>query len=111
MKKTMRSGEGWRMRAGWSRLTASASGAGRLAVGLAACPTLVAGLSGPALAHTAERSFVPTLPTGLYIAGGAIVVAVSFLLVALVPAANLRLVERAVWRVGQAPDICPRSSA
>jgi hypothetical protein len=74
------------------------------ALGLAAWPALVAGFSGPALAHTAERGFVLTLPTGLYIAGGAIVVGVSFLLVALVPAANLRMVERAVWPAGRVPE-------
>jgi hypothetical protein len=78
-----------------------------LALGLAACLSLVADLSGPALAHTAERGFVLTLPTGLYIAGGAIVVGVSFLLVALAPAANLRLVERAVWRAGNLPEHLP----
>jgi hypothetical protein len=65
---------------------------------------LLAGLSGPALAHTAERGFVLTLPTGLYIAGGAIVVGVSFLLVALVPTANLRRVEKAVWHAGHVPE-------
>jgi hypothetical protein len=75
-----------------------------VALGLAACPSLVAGFCAPALAHTAERGFVLTLPTGLYIAGGAIVVGVSFLLVALVPAANLRRVERAVWRAGHVPE-------
>ena len=63
--------------------------------------------AGPALAHTAERGFVLTLPTGLYIAGGAIVVGVSFLLVALVPAANLRRVEQAVWRAGHVPEYLP----
>ena len=51
-----------------------------------------------------RAGFVLTLPTGLYIAGGTIVVAVSFLLVALVPAANLRMVERAVWRAGRVPE-------
>ena len=75
----------------------------RLAPSLAAWAVSVAGFSGPALAHAAERGFVLTLPTGLYIAGGAIVVGVSFLLVALVPAANLRMVERAVWPAGRIP--------
>ena len=51
-----------------------------------------------------RAGFVLTLPTGLYIAGGTIVVGVSFLLVALVPAANLRMVERAVWRAGRVPE-------
>ena len=103
----MRYGKGWRAHVGGIRPTASGSGARRAAPGLAACLSLVAGLSEPAFAHTAERGFVLTLPTGLYIAGGAIVVAVSFLLVALVPAANLRWVERAVWRVGHVPEHLP----
>lgn len=78
------------------------AGAGRrLALGLVVWTAL--GLCRPALAHTAERGFVLTLPTELYIAGGAIVVGVSFLLVALVPAAGVRWVERAVWRVGSVP--------
>jgi hypothetical protein len=96
----MRSG-GWRACAGPIR---SAVSAARRALGLAACLSVAAGLVGPALAHTAERGFVLTLPTGLYVAGGAIVVGVSFVLVALVPAANLRLVERAVWRAGHVPE-------
>jgi hypothetical protein len=104
MRSAMRSGKRWPARVGSIGPTGSGRGAGRVALGLAACLSLVAGLSGPALAHTAERGFVLTLPTGLYIAGGAIVVAVSFLLVALVPAANLRWVDRAGWRVGHVPE-------
>jgi hypothetical protein len=100
----MRFGKGWPAHVGSVRPSVSAR---RLASGLALCLFLVAGLSGPALAHTAERGFVLTLPTGLYIAGGAVVVGVSFLLVALVPAANLRRIERTAWRVGHVPEHLP----
>ena len=100
----MRFGKRWPAHVGRIPPSASGSGAARLALGLAASLCLIAGLWSPALAHTAERGFVLTLPTGLYIAGGAIVVGISFLLVALVPAANLRLVERAVWRGGHVPE-------
>lgn len=58
----------------------------------------------PALAHTAERAFVLLLPTGFYIAGGTMVVAVSFLLVAFVPATGLRALDRLGRAVGRIPD-------
>jgi hypothetical protein len=96
--KAMRSGKDRRTDVGSIGPAGSCGDARRAALALAACLFLIVGFSGPALAHTAERGFVLTLPTGLYIAGGTIVVAVSFLLVALVPAANLRMVERAAWR-------------
>lgn len=64
----------------------------------------VVGFSSQALAHASERVFVLTLPSDLYIAGGAIVVAVSFVLVALVPAANLRVAEALGWPAGRVPD-------
>jgi hypothetical protein len=100
----MRSGKDWRVRVGSVGPAGTRGDARRVALGLAACLFLIAGFSGPAFGHTAERGFVLTLPTGLYIAGGTIVVAVSFLLVALVPTANLRMVERAVWRAGRVPE-------
>ena len=46
-----------------------------------------------ASAHTSERAFVLLLPTGYYLAGGALAVAASFVILAFVPAA---LVERIV---------------
>lgn len=49
--------------------------------------------SGPAWAHTAEQGFVLTLPTDLYVLGGTLVVALSFVLVALVP-------RLAAWPLG-----------
>lgn len=39
----------------------------------------------PAHAHTAEQGFVLTLPTDLYVAGGTLTVALSFVLVACIP--------------------------
>ena len=100
----MRSGKDRRARVRSIGPAGTRGDARRAALALAACLFLIGGLSGPAFAHTAERGFVLTLPTGLYIAGGTIVVGVSFLLVALVPAANLRMVERAVWRAGHVPE-------
>ncbi|MEX2649634.1 MAG: hypothetical protein WD673_11530 [Alphaproteobacteria bacterium] len=57
----------------------------------------------PALAHTSERAFVLTLPTHLYIAGGAIVVAVSFMIAALVTAERVRSIAAIEWRLGRVP--------
>jgi hypothetical protein len=49
---------------------------------------------GGALAHTGEGGFVLLLPTGYYLLGGTAAVAVSFLLIALIPGDRLRrLVE------------------
>jgi hypothetical protein len=62
----------------------------------------------PATAHTTEKSFVLLLPTGLYITGGVLVVAVSFLLIALVPAANLRALEAMKFDAGRVPDALGR---
>ena len=61
-------------------------------------------LAGPALAHTTERAFVLILPTELYVTGGTLVVALSFVLIALVPAANVKALEGLVWRVGRLPE-------
>jgi hypothetical protein len=43
----------------------------------------------PAFAHASDRGHVLLLPTGYYLAGGALAVAVSFLVLALLPAAVL----------------------
>lgn len=52
-------------------------------------------LSAPALAHVSDRGFVMLLPTGHYLAGGALAVAASFLaLILLPPAAIDRLAKR-----------------
>jgi hypothetical protein len=44
-----------------------------------------AGFASAAFAHTSERAFVLLLPTGLYILGGALAVALSFAVMALLP--------------------------
>lgn len=46
---------------------------------------LVAAMPSPALAHASDRGHVLLLPTGYYSLGGALAVAVSFLVLALVP--------------------------
>jgi hypothetical protein len=57
----------------------------RLALGVG-----LTGLAAPALAHTGERGFVMLLPTGLYITGGALAVALSFAVMALIPLGKLQ---------------------
>ncbi|PBC19014.1 MULTISPECIES: hypothetical protein [unclassified Mesorhizobium] len=56
-----------------------------------ALPCLVAPLAlpTPAVAHASDRGHVLLLPTGYYLIGGAFAVAVSFLVLALLPAAAL----------------------
>ena len=63
------------------------------------------GLSQPAEAHVTGRAFVLLLPTHLYVWGGALAVALSFVIMALIPVAGLRTIERARWRVGRLPDM------
>ena len=60
-------------------------------------------LVAPAAAHTTERAFVMVLPTELYLTGGSLVVALSFVLIALVPAANVTALAGLVWRAGRLP--------
>ncbi|MBZ9762607.1 hypothetical protein LB553_17235 [Mesorhizobium sp. CA8] len=50
---------------------------------------LAATLPTPAFAHASDRGHVLLLPTGYYIAGGALAVAVSFLVLGLLPPASL----------------------
>lgn len=64
---------------------------------------LVAGAAGVAAAHTTGQAFVLLLPTYLYILGGALVVAASFVLVALVPWQMFARLEGLRWRLGPAP--------
>ncbi|RUU51754.1 hypothetical protein EOD07_28620 [Mesorhizobium sp. M2C.T.Ca.TU.002.02.1.1] len=54
-----------------------------------ASATALAFLPTPAFAHASDRGHVLLLPTGYYIAGGAFAVAVSFLVLALLPPAAL----------------------
>ncbi len=61
------------------------------------------GRPGAALAHTSENAIVLTLPSDLYIAGGSLVVGLSFLLVALVGTARFARLEAAVRPLGRLP--------
>ena len=54
-------------------------------------------------AHVTDRAFVLLLPTHLYAWGGALAVALSFVVMALLPIAGLRSIERAQWQLGRAP--------
>jgi hypothetical protein len=66
---------------------------GALAAGaLAAWPA-------PAAAHVAGGAFILLLPTHLYVAGGVIVVAVSFAVVTLLPPRVFARLETVAWRV------------
>lgn len=56
-----------------------------------------------AFAHAADRGFVMLLPTGYYLAGGAAAVAVSFVIVAFVPAKTLDWLARLRWRFLRLP--------
>ncbi len=68
------------------------SGIAQLAVAVAAF--LMAGAS-EAVAHAADRGFVMLLPTGYYLVGGATAVALSFVVLAILPAEPLeRLLSR-----------------
>lgn len=87
-------------------------GRGRaLATGrLAACFLALAG-AGPALAHGSERGFVLLLPTGYYMVGGALAVAASFLLIALVPVGRVKRLAAARIRLGSLPALSPVPSS
>lgn len=59
-------------------------------------PALALSAPGEAAAHAADRGFVMLLPTGYYLVGGALAVALSFIVLALVPAHALE--RPAAWR-------------
>lgn len=60
-----------------------------------------------ALAHAADRGHVMLLPTGYYLFGGAAAVALSFAVLALVPAPPLARLARARLAIGSVP-VLPR---
>jgi hypothetical protein len=68
----------------------------------------------PALAHTTERGFVMLLPTGLYILGGALAVALSFVVMWAVPspafAAAMRF-RRRLAGIASDPGLWPSAAA
>lgn len=65
--------------------------------------------AGPALAHAGERAQVLLLPTGLYIAGGALAVVLSFAVAALLPSPHFAQLARAGFPLGTLPR--PRGGA
>ncbi|MDP6341956.1 MAG: hypothetical protein QF491_00390 [Alphaproteobacteria bacterium] len=64
---------------------------------------LVLAPAGAALAHTSERAFILLLPTRLYLIGGGLAVALSFVVMALVPTGRLRALAERRWHLVQAP--------
>ncbi len=58
----------------------------------------------PALAHASDRGHVLLLPTGYYLVGGAFAVAISFLVLALLPQGCLDRIWRGSFRLGSFPD-------
>lgn len=77
-----------------------------LPVSVLAALALVA--AGPVLAHTGERAHVLVLPTRIYVIGGAVVVALSFLVMALLPVAGANAFERLRLDLGRLPWWRPR---
>ena len=76
-----------------------------LITALLALAVLTAALGAPAIAHVTGRAFVLLLPTHLYVWGGALAVALSFVVMALVPAAGLQSAERLRIRLARVPNI------
>ena len=68
------------------------------------CLVLVIGPSASALAHSTERAFILLLPTQHYIVGGALIVALSFFVVGLIPALGFATLERVRWRLFRVPE-------
>ncbi|MGF1625031.1 MAG: hypothetical protein ACFCVH_09110 [Alphaproteobacteria bacterium] len=65
------------------------------------------GCSGPALAHGSQGAIILLLPTGYYLVGGAVAVAASFLLLAVVPAARLERVAGQEVRLASLRRVAP----
>ncbi|RWF68827.1 MAG: hypothetical protein EOS26_26680, partial [Mesorhizobium sp.] len=57
----------------------------RLAIAIPFAASLILLAPTPAFAHASDRGHVLLLPTGYYVAGGALAVAASFLVLALLP--------------------------
>ena len=82
----------------------SAAGRGREALCLcAAAGVVVAFVPGDAFAHAADRGHVLLLPTGHYIVGGGLAVALTFAVLALAPASPLERLARARLELGSLP--------
>jgi hypothetical protein len=67
-----------------------------------------------AFAHVGERAYILLLPTGLYILGGALAVALSFVVMALVPSAffsRMAHFRRPFWNIARANALGPSAAA
>ena len=83
-----------------SAVALSRVGGVAVAAALAFAPPAAA----PAFAHAADRGFVLLLPTDYYAFGGALAVAVTFLVIAWVPAGRLRRLFRRQLALPALPD-------
>ena len=63
--------------------------------------------SSAAHAHAAARGFILLMPTDLYIAGGAAIVALTFVVMAVIPATGLRTLEQSRLNLGELPGWNP----
>lgn len=63
--------------------------------------------SSAAHAHAAARGFILLMPTELYIAGGTAIVALTFVLMVVIPATGLRTLEQLRLTLGVLPDWNP----
>lgn len=80
------------------------AGLRRLAMGVGLASVIVAATRGEVFAHASDRGHVLLLPTGYYAAGGALAVALSFVVLALVPPEPLDRIARARLRLGSPPN-------
>ena len=74
-----------------------------------ACGAIAAALPFFVLGHTGERGFVLLLPTSLYITGGALAVALSFVVIAGIPPRALPRVANAGIPLATTPEL-PRTA-
>lgn len=70
------------------------SGRTRTTVGLPLLLGFLVGMAAPAGAHTGGQGFILLLPSELYMAAGAVVVAASFLLISLIPSTMFVKIEQ-----------------
>ncbi|MER9926167.1 hypothetical protein NKJ84_25310 [Mesorhizobium sp. M0048] len=75
------------------------------ALGIAlSAAALVPHFTTPAFAHASERGYVMLLPTGYYVVGGAVAVAASFLVLAVLPPRLLERISASRLPIGQFGD-------
>ena len=95
------------MRAAGQDQSTPPRGGRRCAIAAVAVVFVTLSGTGSALAHGSERGFVLLLPTGYYLTGGALAVAASFVLIALVPGGPVRRLAARRIRLGSLPAFSP----